>query len=44
MHPVDLIRGSSMVIRQNLNGVPDLSERLRAEANTNLQGSSKFYE
>jgi hypothetical protein len=27
----------SMVVRQNLTGVPDLSERLRAEANINLQ-------
>jgi hypothetical protein len=32
------------MVRQNLNGVPDLSERLRADANTNLQGSSKIHD
>jgi hypothetical protein len=43
MHPVDLIRDSSMLVRQKFkfNGVPDIPLVKSKGANKNLQGSSE---
>jgi hypothetical protein len=44
MHPVDLIRDSSMLVRQKFkfNGVPDIPLVKSKGAKISLQGRSKF--